>query len=301
MSLFQKKMVYRSSPSNWYSSHNACHFITLILTLKPDLGSSIDFSVSQVNQLGPLGGPILFCIVASLYCGISPMGYLPTLLSGITFEWYIAPILSYVSVNIGSCINMLFVRNIVLRYQCCQCLFKCMLGEKMGKISYLEHALVLQPIKIVMLARFPYVSNGLFNYLFSLSSIPMKYYIIGNAIGFIPGSIMFSIFGTQLRSLATIITDGVGSVKQFTLFIIVCVITCISYGILVWKVRKLLKSTAATANHAQEQQEEEVRSESQSANVNINVGGGHDDDQESEQSLQRQPFVHQDTSVLDRL
>jgi len=96
----------------------------------------------------------------------------------------------------------------------------------------------------VVLTRLPYLSNGVFNYLYSLSSITLKDCAIGNALGFIPGSILFSIFGTQIRSLTTIIDQGVSNPKQLILFIVVCVIACISYGVLVWKVRKILKVTA---------------------------------------------------------
>ncbi|ETO31976.1 hypothetical protein RFI_05142, partial [Reticulomyxa filosa] len=206
--------------------------ITLIATLKLNIRSYIDSYVSQVDKLGSVGGPVVFCIAASVWCGLSPMGYLPTVIAGMTFAWYVAPLVAYASVNIGSTLNVLFIRHVVLRHHCCQSVFKFLFGEKMGKISYLEKVLVVQPIKIVMLARFPYLSNGLFNYMFSLSSVKLKDCAIGNAIGFIPGSILFSVFGTQIRSLATIVDQGVDNPKQLALFIVICFIAVVSYGVL---------------------------------------------------------------------
>jgi len=221
--------------------------VTLIVTLKLNIRLYMETYVSRVETLGPIGGPVIFCICACLWCTFSPMGYLPTVVAGATFSWYVAPLVSYISVSIGSIWNMVFIRQIVLRFRCCQSLFKLLFGEKMGKILYLERALMIQPIKIVILARFPYLSNGLFNYMFSLSSVRIRDCAIGNAVGFIPGSILFSIFGSQIRSLALIIRQGGGhsDTKEIVLIVVICVITGISYGLLVWKVRKLLKDAAS--------------------------------------------------------
>ena len=48
--------------------------------------------------------------------------------------------------------------------------------------------------------RAPFFTSGVTNYLFSFQSelITMKQYAIGNAIGFIPGSILFCMFGNEL-------------------------------------------------------------------------------------------------------
>ncbi|ETO25230.1 hypothetical protein RFI_11907 [Reticulomyxa filosa] len=205
---------------------------------KLDIRGLIEVYISQVETLGPALGPILFCLAACIWCTFSPMGYLPTVIAGITFQWYIAPLVAYVSVNVGSLLNMIFIRKVVLQCPCCQTVFKFLMGEKMGKISYLERVLLVQPIKIVTLARFPYLSNGVFNYMFSLSSVHLKDCAIGNAIGFVPGSILFSVFGSQIRSLATISRQGIGNGKQLALFLVVCFVTIISYGVLVGKYGK---------------------------------------------------------------
>eukprot|EP00483_Globobulimina_turgida_P010248 UN10267 len=93
------------------------------------------------------------------------MGYLPTVLCGIFFKWYIAPFVAYISINIGSTINILLIRHVILKYKdkncCIRKILKMCCGKKIGQVSFLKKLFIAgSPIKIIILLRLPYLNNG---------------------------------------------------------------------------------------------------------------------------------------------
>lgn len=75
-------------------------------------------------------------------------------------------------------------------------------------IEGLEGALLKHPIRMVILLRLPFLSNGAMNYILSYSPIPWLPMMIGNIIGMMPGSVLFAVGGSQVRSVAQLIANG---------------------------------------------------------------------------------------------
>eukprot|EP01083_Nonionella_stella_P132473 402766_1 len=223
--------------------------ITLIIKLNINLNDYLDWLLHEIDaQFGPIWSPVLLCTLFSFWTSLSPMGYLPTVLCGILFNWYIAPIVAYVSINIGSVMNIVLIRYIILRYKDKYCCIKRILtmccGKKMGQVSFLKKLFIASsPIKTIILLRLPYLNNGVLNYLFSLQvdSISIKQNMIGNAIGFIPGAILFTVFGAEIKSLTKIIAHGgFDNQLQMILFIVIFVLTCFCYICIALKVKSLI-------------------------------------------------------------
>ena len=221
--------------------------ITVAIQLKINVSDTMSDILQTIhNEFGNIYiSALIYCILASLFTSVSPMGYLPTLLAGVLYPFYIAPFIAYISVNIGSWLNILLIRKVILGINCTKKCFSSICGRKLGRVSYLENILKTHDsniiIKIVLLARLPYLSNGTFNYLFGLSSIKIIDYIKGNAIGFIPGSILFSTLGLEMKSLVKMIDEGPDSAGQLILFICVCIVAIVCYIVIVYKARLLLR------------------------------------------------------------
>lgn len=233
----------------------AC-MVSLVMIFDLNIHLYVEKYIEKVEEYGgPILSPFAFIIVASLWCGISPMGYLPTIIAGVTFEWYLSPLLAYLSINIGGLINIIWIRKVILKYQCCVRIFRTLMGDKLGKISYLENIISANPVLTVILIRLPYLNNGLVNYLLSLSSVSYRDNFIGNCVGFIPGSIVFSILGSQMRSLLKIVYQGTDDIRQLMLFLSISVVAIICYGILLWKTRQILSQKKGANMLLQQQQQ----------------------------------------------
>lgn len=61
--------------------------------------------------------------------------------------------------------------------------------------------------RVVALVRLPYLWSGLFNYIFALSAVRGRAYVVGNAIGLLPGALIFSLLGDQAQSLLAMVTS----------------------------------------------------------------------------------------------
>ena len=217
--------------------------VTLSIKFKIDYGYYLESLIVLINDyFGKILSPIIFLFLSSFWCSISPMGYLPTILCGIFFPIYISCFISYISVNIGSYLNILLIRYIILNKQIKCCIFccQCMFGKKMGRFTYLESLIENDAIQVVILTRLPYLHNGLLNYIYSLSSINIMDCVKGNLIGFIPGSIIFSIFGREMKSIINIINNGFDNYTQIILFISLTLLAIICYVFIAYKVKKIL-------------------------------------------------------------
>lgn len=83
--------------------------------------------------------------------------------------------------------------------------------KKSGKFGWVNDDLKAagwQPARVVALVRLPFLWGGFFNYFFSLSDVEPAVYLCGNAVGFIPGSLLFSLLGHKAGTLLTVLTDG---------------------------------------------------------------------------------------------
>lgn len=117
-----------------------------------------------VHDLGTVTGPVVFLIVAIAFCSVSPTGYLPSVMAGVTFSYAAAIPISYLCVFLGAMLNLVLVRAVLggwkwLRTRC--------MRRAGAAMSGLEQALAAHPIRIVTLLRLPFLGNGTLNYVLS--------------------------------------------------------------------------------------------------------------------------------------
>jgi uncharacterized membrane protein YdjX (TVP38/TMEM64 family) len=63
-------------------------------------------------------------------------------------------------------------------------------------------------VLLVALLRLPYLGSGLLNYLISMSSVHWKQSVLGNALGLVPGAVLFTVLGGSARSLLELVSSG---------------------------------------------------------------------------------------------
>lgn len=171
--------------------------------------------VAVLTWLSSLGSPaseFAFFGVATAFCSVSPTGYLPAIAAGIAYGPAAAIPITYASVNLGALVNVVLVRGM-----CKRKLPGSMAGKYAARGSTLmgstglARGLAAHPIRIVALLRTPFLGNGALNYILSLhNDLTITNMAIGNAIGLIPGSVLFPVAGNQLRSLGALLANGAG-------------------------------------------------------------------------------------------
>ena len=187
--------------------------VALLVRFFPGAASAAGSAVlGSINSLPGGWSAVAFCAAATAFCAVSPMGYLPAVAAGIAFAPEAAIPVTYVSVSLGALLNAALVRGACLgrlppalraRYEA--------RGEALLGTGSLGLALEAHPIGMVALLRMPFLANGALNYILSLkSSLPLWKMLLGNAIGFLPGSVIFPIAGAQVRSLGVLIANGAG-------------------------------------------------------------------------------------------
>lgn len=150
---------------------------------------------------------VIYTCAATVFCTFSPSGYAPSVVAGITFGPIVGPIISYFVVNAGALFNMIWVRlarTMLLKVKKIRTIF----DEQSFRVHYLEVLLKYMPLKTVILMRLPFLYNGALNYVLSLSAVDMKWSVIGNMVGFLPGAVLFSVLGSNITSLKSILIDG---------------------------------------------------------------------------------------------
>ena len=187
--------------------------VALLVRVFPGAASAAGSAVlGSIHSLPGGWSAVAFCAAATAFCAVSPTGYLPAVAAGIAFAPEAAIPVTYVSMSLGALLNAALVRGACLgrlppalraRYEA--------RGEALLGTGSLGLALEAHPVGMVALLRMPFLANGALNYILSLkSSLPLWKMLLGNAIGFIPGSIIFPIAGAQVRSLGVLIANGAG-------------------------------------------------------------------------------------------
>lgn len=143
----------------------------------------------------------LFLLGGVAFSALSPTGYLPTLLAGALFPWWLAWPLAYTVANLGALCNLVLVRG-----PCHPLARRVVAGHArlqkasgFGGFGWLDAELRREgegAYRVVALVRLPGLWSGLFNYVFALSSVRGKAYIVGNLLGMAPGALIFSRLGS---------------------------------------------------------------------------------------------------------
>lgn len=237
--------------------------IIVLLFKHLPLEEGLSAYIQWADEQSEIAVPLVFVICVA-FNSISPTGYLTTVLAGATFDIKIAAPLAYAIVNTAAMINLLLVRKCCtpLFDWCGSCTLSPLLARKialkrrhaMEHFSWINEFLIAGGdfrtcVSHVVLLRLPFLWNGILNYVISYSSVKPLPYAIGNAIGFLPGSVLFAIIGTQARSLFQLVEDGVGG-KELALVITWLVLVIIAlFGLAFWG-KRFFRSheTATTAN-----------------------------------------------------
>jgi uncharacterized membrane protein YdjX (TVP38/TMEM64 family) len=155
----------------------------------------------------------LYTLGATAFATLSPTGYLPTVLAGALFPWYVAWPLSYIVTNLGALFNLILVRGPChpAARKVVQSHARLQQASGFGGFGWLDTELRRAGPKswrVVALVRLPYLWTGLFNYIFALSAVRGRAYIVGNIVGLLPGALIFSLLGDQAQSLLAMITSS---------------------------------------------------------------------------------------------
>lgn len=223
--------------------------VVLLRVFSSDFRAAGDAYLDWIRSLGPGGGPAVFWVVACVFCGLSPTGYLPAVAAGATFHYEESIPIAYTSVLVGAVVNVGLVRGLLwqsgwLRKRC---------GRRAGAtLGGLERALLAKPVRMVALLRLPFLGNGTLNYLLSLSPLPATWpgfwtMMAGNALGMAPGAVLFAVAGSQVRSLAQLIINGGGSATAVGVFVAVTVTVIVSIAAVLIITRRMAAAERAQA------------------------------------------------------
>jgi uncharacterized membrane protein YdjX (TVP38/TMEM64 family) len=161
--------------------------VALALAL-PLLGaaSAQNTLVSMVGQ-GGLRGPAMFLALATFLTAIGLPRQIPAFVAGYAFGPWYGTIIALVSQLLACSLDFIWARAIG------QAFIRRRFGNKLAKI---DATLKAQPfLATLMLRLMPVGSNILLNLAAGLSSIPAIPFLAASAIGFIPQTLVFAIFG----------------------------------------------------------------------------------------------------------
>ena len=184
--------------------------VALIRTYASEARSAGAVVFDWLHSLGTPASEFTYFGVAAIFCAVSPTGYLPAIAAGIAYSPSAAIPITYAAVNVGALINVLLVRNIFERRLPGGMAAKyAARGATLLGSSGLARAIRVRPVRIVALLRTPFLGNGALNYILSLhADLRVRDMLFGNAIGFIPGSVLFPVAGNQLRSLGALLANA---------------------------------------------------------------------------------------------
>ena len=230
--------------------------VAFIITCMILLGKHVNVALQTCkefveSQLGPSFLPIIMGIVFTFWLSVSPNGSAPTILCSIIFKdnLVIGFITAYLSIFFGALLNLLWVRCLLIRYEnnkCINFLLNYFGVNKFRKMKFVGKLFkVWSAIKIIIILRLPYFNAGMMNYLFSFQDekINLIHCIIGNAIGFVPGCIIFLLFGDRVNHLIFAISkDGISGYElEFILLCMAAIVLICMFAGLFYYVRKVVK------------------------------------------------------------
>lgn len=180
----------------------------------------IEDYISSIHDLGSPKRELFFVLGGAVFHTFSPTGYLPTILAGATFnDILVGWIVAYLCVTIGSLGNLAFVRL------CCGCLARKITAKKVRTFGWINAMVKRYPLRTMLVFRIPYLWVGTVNYFFALSDVPIKIYVFGCLVGFIPGSFLFSLLGREARGFFDMAVSGNWKTSTVTISIVVTIIT----------------------------------------------------------------------------
>ena len=164
--------------------------------------------LEQVHALGSWGPVILGAVYVVATVAMVP-AWILTVGSGFVFGLVLGTITVSLSSTLGATaafvIGRTLARDWVER-----------IAARNPKFRAVDRAVEDHGFKIVLLTRLsPVFPFNLLNYLFSLTSVRLRDYVLASWIGMFPGTLMYVYFGTAFKSLTEVISGDIrGGVPQ---------------------------------------------------------------------------------------
>jgi uncharacterized membrane protein YdjX (TVP38/TMEM64 family) len=143
-------------------------------------------------------GPVIIACFYAIGAVLFLPGSFLTMSTGFLFKVVLGTITVSVGSTIGACAAFMIARTfgrkwIVARF------------AKSKRFTAIDHAVEKHAFKIILLTRLsPACPFNMLNYSFGLTKIPFWKYVFGSWIGMIPSTIMYTYFGSGLRSLTEV-------------------------------------------------------------------------------------------------
>lgn len=171
------------------------------------------------------------------------MGYTPlTLASGFIYGLWAGAVTSEIGAVVGACVAFVltrrFARERILR-----------MLESKPQFNAFMRAVDRHGFMIVALLRCAPIPFGVQNGAFAVSSISFRKYTIATIVGLIPEQIMFTYFGTTLKSLSDVMQgeQRMDRVQEYILYA-QCFIACLVFIFLAYLGRKAMRYTEPDAD-----------------------------------------------------
>jgi uncharacterized membrane protein YdjX (TVP38/TMEM64 family) len=167
--------------------------------------------LEQVQALGVWGPVILAGAYVVATVAMAP-GTILTLGAGFVFGLVVGTITVSIASTLGATaafiVGRTFARGWVEK-----------IAADNPKFRAVDRAVKDNGFRIVLLTRLtPVFPFNVLNYLFSLTSVSLRDYVLASWIGMLPGTIMYVYFGTAFKSLAEVLSGDVqGGIAQKTL------------------------------------------------------------------------------------
>jgi uncharacterized membrane protein YdjX (TVP38/TMEM64 family) len=151
--------------------------------------------MDRARNVGPLGYVGLI-FAYGFWCALGLPGSIPSLAAAATFGFSRALLIAYLGANLGSLIGFLISRYLARDW------FTELVGKHKA-LGQINRAVAESGWKIVMITRLPPISPfSIVNYAYGLTPVRLRDYLIGTAIGIIPGTTAYVYLGTILGDVA---------------------------------------------------------------------------------------------------
>lgn len=184
-------------------------------------GEYLGLLLEKVQQLGAWGPVILGAAYVAATVLMAP-GSLLTLGSGFLFGLVVGTITVSAASTLGATAAFLIGRTLARDWVA-------KLAANNPKFGAVDRAVQENGFKIVLLTRLsPVFPFNLLNYLYSVTSVRLRDYVLGSWIGMLPGTIMYVYFGSAFKSLTDVLAGNVeGGVAQKVLLVVGLIVTVI--------------------------------------------------------------------------
>ena len=131
-----------------------------------------------------------------IWCAFGLPASIPSLAAAATFGFWRAVMIAYFGANLGALIGFLVARHLARDW------FTQIVGKQMA-LAQINRAVSESGWRIVMITRLPPISPfSIVNYTYGLTPVSLREFMIGTAIGIIPGTTAYIYFGTILGDVA---------------------------------------------------------------------------------------------------